>query len=107
MTRPRSAWLAGLVVGAAGGFASLEVPVVGWPLLLAFLGPALLSGSRAAAIGGLFVGGGAIWTVLIGRVALTCHAPDCLAPGIDSWLAAGLVVLAVGALLTAVAIARR
>jgi hypothetical protein len=88
-------WIAGLVVGVAGGFLALEFPTLGW---------------LAAAIGGLLTGIGACWLVLLGRVAITCQATGdelgCHAPGIEPWLAVGAGVLAIGLALTIVAFAR-
>jgi hypothetical protein len=92
--RARRGWIAGLVVGVAGGFLALEFPTLGW---------------LAAAIGGLLTGFGAIWLALLGRVAITCRATDgfgCHAPGIEPWLAVGAGVLAIGLALTIVAFAR-
>jgi hypothetical protein len=107
MNRQRSAWLAGLTVGIAAGFATLEIPSLGWPLVVAFAIPALVAGPRLAAIGGLLSGLGTIWVVLLGRVALTCRAPDgeigCSAPGIETWLAVGGAMLLVGLTLSAAA----
>jgi hypothetical protein len=106
--RTRSGWIAGLAVGAAGGFASLEIPPVGWLIVILFAIPAAIVGPRAAAIGGMLTGVGALWLVLLGRVAITCNATDgeigCQAPGIEPWLAAGGAMLAVGVALTIVAI---
>jgi hypothetical protein len=101
----RRAWLPGLVVGCAAGFATLEIPSLGWLLVLAFAIPALAGPARWPAIAGLLTGVGAIWLILLGRVALTCRAVDgevgCQAPGIEPWLWAGAGILAAGLLLTA------
>ena len=102
----RSNWIAGLVVGAAGGFAALETPPVGYGVLIAFAVPALLGRTRLAAFGGLLLGFGITWTLLLGRVAVTCDPPDCQSPGIESWLAVGLGVGAAGLVLTAVSVLR-
>ena len=105
--RVRSGWIAGLAVGAAGGFLALELPTIGYLLLVLFAIPAAVVGPRAAAIGGLLTGAGAIWLILLGRVALECRAPDgeigCQAPGIEPWLAASAGMLAVGIVLTILA----
>jgi hypothetical protein len=95
-----SAWLAGATVGATGGLLALEGPMFGWPILVAFAIPAVLSSTRAAAIGGELLGVGLVWLALLGRVGLTCHPPDCLAPGMDPWLAAGAAMSLIGLLLT-------
>jgi hypothetical protein len=101
----RGAWIPGLAVGCAAGFATLEIPSLGWLLVVAFAVPALASRDRWSAIAGLLTGLGAIWLILVGRVALTCRAVDgelgCQAPGIERWLWAGGGILAAGLLLTA------
>lgn len=104
----RRGWLAGLTVGAASGFLSLELPPAGWVIALGFLVGSLGSRERVAAIAGELVGFGGVWLALLGRVALQCRAPDgeigCQAPGIETWLAAGGLLLAVGLALTAIAV---
>jgi hypothetical protein len=108
--RIRSRWIAGLAVGAAGGFLSLELPPLGWLIVALFAIPAVIVGPRAAALGGLLTGAGALWVVLLGRVALECQAPDgeigCRAPGIEPWLAAGAAMLAIGIVLSILAVIR-
>ena len=108
--RARRGWVAGVVVGVAGGLLALEFPTLGWLILVLFAVPAAIVGPRAAAIGGLLIGLGGCWLVLLGRVALTCRATveelGCRAPGIEPWLAASAVVLAVGLALTIVAFLR-
>src|SRR5258705_9439811 len=108
--RARSGWIAGLVVGVAGGFLALEFPTLGWLILVLFAVPAAVVGPRAAAIGGLLSGFGACWLVLLGRVAITCRAtgdePGCEAPGIESWLAVGAGIIVIGIALTIFAAAR-
>jgi hypothetical protein len=94
------AWLAGAAVGAAAGLLALEGPAFGWPILVAFAVPAVLSRTRAAAIGGELLGVGLVWLALLGRVGLTCHPPDCLAPGMEPWLAAGAAMPLGGLVLT-------
>ena len=110
MNRARRGWLSGLAVGVTAGFATLEIPSLGWLLVVAFAVPAAISGPRLAAIGGLLAGIGGVWMVLIGRVALTCTATGdelgCHAPGIESWLAVGCAILAAGLLMTRLAAIR-
>src|SRR3954447_15275404 len=105
--RERRSWLAGLVVGAGAGFLTLEFPSLGWLLAIAFAVPAAVVGPRLAAIGGLLTGLGGIWTLFIGRTALTCRSTGdelgCQAPGIEPWLAFGGGMLAVGLVLSAIA----
>jgi hypothetical protein len=108
--RVRRGWIAGVVVGVAGGLLALEIPTLGWLILVLFAVPAAIVGPRAAAIGGLVTGFGACWLVLLGRVAITCGATDdelgCHAPGIEQWLAVSAGVLAIGLTLTAVSYVR-
>ena len=110
MTRTRRGWLSGLVVGATAGFASLEIPPLGWLLLIAFAVPVAIDGPRIASIGGLLVGVGGTWIVLLGRVALTCQAVGdelgCRAPDLAPWLLAGTGMFAIGLTLTIVAAIR-
>jgi hypothetical protein len=107
--RARTTWIAGLVVGVAGGFLALEFPTLGWLILVLFAVPAAIVGARAAAIGGLLTGFGAIWLALLGRVAITCRAANgfgCEAAGIEPWLAVGAWMLAIGFALTTTALVR-
>lgn len=104
----RRGWLPGVVVGLAVGVAALEVGALAWILAAAFAVPAVIVGPRRAAIGGLFTGSGAIWLVLLGRVAISCRAADgeigCQAPWIEGWLAAAGVQLGLGLALTLLAL---
>jgi hypothetical protein len=108
--RLRSGWTAGLVVGVTAGLATLEIPTLGWLLVIVFAIAAVVVGPRVAAIGGLLTGLGGVWLALLGRVALTCQAAGdelgCHAPGIEPWLAVGGAMLAAGIALTIVAGAR-
>ena len=108
--RARKGWIAGLVVGAAGGFLALEFPTLGWLTLVLFAVLAASVGPRAAAIGGLLSGLGACWLVILGRVAITClgsgEEPGCQAPGIEPWLAVSAGALTIGIALTIFASAR-
>ena len=92
-----------MVVGVTAGFATLELPNLGWLLVGAFVIVSLASRHRLWAISGLLTGLGAIWLILLGRVALSCRAPDgeigCQAPGIEVWLAVGATILASGIVL--------
>jgi hypothetical protein len=110
MSRAGRGWLSGVAVGVTAGFATLEIPSLGWVLVFAFAVPAAISGPRLAAIGGLLVGLGGVWLALLGRVALTCTATGdelgCQSPGIESWLAVGGAMLAAGLILTSLAAIR-
>ena len=110
-TRRGSAWLAGLVVGVGAGFLSLSIPVIGWVIGLAFLAGALLSRAVAAGIGGLLVGGGGTWLVVLIESDARCRAfngpgRECISPDLAPWLAVGIGLLLAGAVATAIA-ARR
>jgi len=98
-------------VGVTAGFATLELPSLGWLLVAAFAIVTLANRDRLPAIAGILTGLGGIWLTLLGRVAWTCRAPDgeigCQAPGIEPWLVAGLAMLACGVLLTAIWTRRR
>jgi hypothetical protein len=108
--RIRAGWIPGFVVGVAGGLLTLEFPTLGWLIVAVFAIPAAIVGPRAAAIGGLLTGLGGIWLVLLGRVAITCQATGeelgCHAPGIESWLAVGGAMLAIGIVLSMIALVR-
>jgi hypothetical protein len=110
MNRSGRGWLGGMTVGAAAGFASLEIPPLGWLLILAFAVPAVVVGPRIASIGGLLTGIGGIWIALLGRMGLSCQATDgelgCHAPDLDPWLMAGGAMLAIGLALTILATIR-
>lgn len=110
MTRNRSGWLSGASVGAAGGFAALEIPMVGWAVILAFAVAAIVVGPRLAAIGGLFAGIGTTWACLFARMALTCRAIGndlgCHAADLTPWLAATATLVGIGVALTAIAVSR-
>ncbi len=102
----RRGWLAGLVVGMAGGLAALEIPPIGYLVLVGFGIGALVSGPRLAAIGGLLTGLGGIWLAIVGRLVIQCPAElpnelGCHAPGMAPWLIDGGAMVAIGLLLTA------
>jgi hypothetical protein len=110
VNRARRGWLGGLAVGAAGGFASLEIPTLGWLVIAAFVVPAVIGGRRLASIGGLLVGIGGVWIALLGRIALTCQATGdelgCHAPDLEPWLTAGAAMFGIGLFLTILATIR-
>jgi hypothetical protein len=108
----RGTWLPGLLVGLTAGVITLVGPTLGWLLMAAFALPALLGRHRLPAFGGLLTGIGAIWLVLLGRMAIACPVRDpselgCHAPGLDPWLTAGGVMLAAGLAVSALAFGRR
>jgi hypothetical protein len=103
----RSAWFSGLVVGVAAGILTLELPLPGWVIVLAFAVGGLVYRARLAAVAGLVTGLDLAWVALIGRVALTCQATGqelgCHAPEILPWLASGAGILASGLVTSSVA----
>jgi hypothetical protein len=101
---PRESWLAGLTLGAAGGFLMLEFPLLGLAICLATAIVLWRLGSAMAGAGGLFVGIGAMWLLLFGHVALDCRGEaGCTAPNIGSAVATSAGVLAIGVVLSAFA----
>jgi hypothetical protein len=107
----RTAWLAGLVVGAASGALSLLLPVFGWAFGFAFFAGALVRHLLLPSVGGFFLGGGTVWLALLLQADRRCDAfngpaQSCVSPDLLPWLVAGLLMLLVGAAATIVA-ARR
>jgi uncharacterized membrane protein len=107
--RHRGNWIAGVVVGVAAGVLSLIFPTLGWLLAVAFLVGLIRATPRMPAIGGLFLGFGVAWLVILVRSHLECQAfgavpgQECGEPDIGSWLAVAGILLAIGVLLTVVA----
>ncbi len=98
-----SSWLAGLVLGALGGFCLFVFPVVGVVVLTGAALLVLRKGATLPGASGLLMGLGGIWVAVFGRVKLTCQAADgCTSPSIAGYLAAAAVVLAVGIILSVV-----
>jgi len=100
-----------VVVGAGSGAVSLVIPVVGWTIGLAFVVGSLVSHRMLASVAGFLLGAGAMWAGLLLQADMRCRAfnapgRECIRPDVTSWLAAGLAMIVVGALLTVVA-ARR
>ena len=89
---PASGWLSGLTLGAVGGFAVLELGVLGVGVVAAALGLIAWKGPRLLAAGGLVTGIGVVWTVLFLRVQLTCGpgAPlpesGCVSEDLTAWI---------------------
>ena len=108
----RSAWLAGLVVGAAAGFLAVEVPVAGGLFFVAFAVPALLVRPRLAALGGLLNGAGSALVLVLKLAVASCDTFDrqpgqgCTSPDLGEWFAAGVGMTAIGIVLTVLAVAR-
>jgi hypothetical protein len=81
-------------------------------IVAALVGIALRS-PRGAALAGLLTGLGGAWTALFLRVKFDCDTfnaqpgQGCESPGIEGWIAAGAVVLAIGLLASLLAYRRR
>ncbi len=110
--RGLSHWLAGVVIGVAAGVLTLTFPTLGWLIALAFLLGLIRAAPRLPAVGGLFLGLGTTWLVLLVRSNLECQAFDaapgqeCVALDIGPWLAFAGVLLAIGVISTALALIR-
>jgi hypothetical protein len=93
----RSGWLSGIVLGAANGFALLELGVIGLGFTILSLLLIAWKGPRLIAAAGLVTGAGGVWTLLFGRVMLSCTPSEgCDAEGIGSWVAIAIAILAIG-----------
>jgi uncharacterized membrane protein len=107
--RGLSNWIAGVVVGVAAGVLTLIFPTLGWLIVAAFLLGLIRAVPRVPAVGGLFLGLGAAWLVLLVRSHVECQAFDaapnqeCGDPDIGRWLAFGGVLLAIGVLVSVAA----
>ena len=108
--RRLSNWTAGLVVGVGAGVLSLILPVLGWLIVVAFLVGLIRASPRLPAFGGLFVGLGTTWLVLLIRSHLECQAfnagpgQECFEPDIGPFLAVGAGLFAIGVLATVLAV---
>jgi hypothetical protein len=93
----RSGWLPGLVLGAVDAFALLETGVIGLGITVLTVALLAWKGPRFIATAGLVTGLGAVWTLLFGRVLLSCTpAESCDARGIGAWVMVAAAILAVG-----------
>lgn len=113
MTTRRTAWLAFLLLGVLDGVVLLEFPTLGWMILALGLGGIGVRPPRIAAVAGLIAGIGASWTSILVWGTLRCEAfnrepgQSCESPGIEGWILVGLVILAVGVVLSTFLIVRR
>jgi hypothetical protein len=102
VTSRRTAWLAFLVLGVLDGVVLLSFPSLGFVILALGLAGIAVRPPRVAALAGLVTGVGAIWSLLLIRVAVSCDAfnrepgQSCESPGIEGWILVGLVVLVIG-----------
>jgi hypothetical protein len=103
----RSSWLAGLVLGAGGGFLLVEFPTAGLVIVVGALVIVARAGRALPGLGGLLIGIGAVWIALFGRIKLTCTAETgCFAPSIDTYVAASIALFVTGLTLSGLALAR-
>jgi len=93
-TRPEreSATLPGLVVGCAAGLATLEIPIVGWFVVVAFLAGAARACRLSASVAPLLLGVGVTWISLLVSSGVTSELVGWFTVGIGL-LIAGLVGL--------------
>jgi hypothetical protein len=108
MTRvaPRMAWLLGLVLGVLVGFLGFEFPSLALGL---FAVAAVILGrdvSRAAGLGGLLLGAGSLWIVVLVQAQARCAAfnavpnQGCVAPDIAQFLLVAAIAAVIGIGLT-------
>ncbi len=94
-------WLAGLILGAGGGFLMLEFPLLGIAICIAAAVGIARKGRAIAGAGGLLAGVGGMWVALFGRVAIGCTTDSgCTAPDIGSAVVVSAGILAIGALIS-------
>jgi hypothetical protein len=99
MTRSQL-WATGVVTGVVVG---IGVPIGGFmagALGLAAVLLIALRPPRNAPVGGLMLGFGSVWLVMFGTAGVSCSI-DCVGPDLRPWVAAGLVMLGFGIILTA------
>ena len=108
--RPRRSashrWAIGLVTGLTVGIGVLTTGTLG--ALLGILALLLLSiePERDAPIGGLFLGGGIGWLVLLGTAPARC-GEGCVFPDLAPWIVASIAMIGVGLVLTWLAVRRQ
>jgi hypothetical protein len=108
----RSDWLAGLVLGFASGVCVLIGGFIGIIVLAAALLLIAWKGPRSLALTGLVSGIGLAWTVLLGRVWLTCDVlpqppgTQCESGDTSAWAAAAVGMLVAGLIASALALGR-
>ncbi|HEX3264396.1 MAG TPA: hypothetical protein VHR16_01900 [Candidatus Limnocylindrales bacterium] len=94
------------------GFAVVELGVLGLVLVAAAIALIVWKGPRLLAFGGLLTGFGGVWTLLFGRVALTCGDgavfPDatCMTEDLAPWVVGSASLVVAGVIVSVVAIRR-
>lgn len=98
----RSAFLAGLAVGAASGLLLGVWPTLGLLIAVAFAVPAAISRGRLAALGGLLIGMPVTWLIVIGLASARCAnfdaqpGQECVMGDLGPWAAVAFGLLLVG-----------
>ena len=95
VTRTR-AWLVGVVAGLVLGFPTLGLAVFGIALAVALVVGAGLSRPRLASVGGVLIGLGIPWSLLLGRANAACDVHGCDGEALAAWFIAALFVLTLG-----------
>jgi hypothetical protein len=112
-SRDRSDWLAGLVVGVAGGVLFWTLPTLGLLILALFVVPVLLLRRSILGVAGTLVGAGGSALVVLVSAAARCDrfdaAPnrECVQPDLSPWLVGAAFVLVTGIALSVSAVWRR
>ena len=96
---PARRWAIGLVVGATFGVGVLIGGTLMVPLGLVAVVLLAWEPGRDAPVGGFLAGFATTWLLLFVRADLACDV-DCVGPDLTPWLAVGLVVLAIGVILS-------
>jgi hypothetical protein len=103
-------WLASAVVGVCAGLLSLVFPVLGRAIALLYLAGTLFSRSVAPAVGGFLVSSGSVWIILLVLADQRCREANatpgqgCVGSDTSPWLIAGLGMMILGVIATAVAV---
>jgi hypothetical protein len=111
--RNGSAWLAGLVVGVAGGVLFWTFPTLGVLILALFVVPVLLRRGPIVGLAGPLVGAGGSSLVVLISSLVRCDrfdaAPnqECTQPDLGPWLIGAAFVLLAGIALSVSAVWRR
>ncbi len=93
-------WLTGLVVGLVSGTGSLVAGTLGAALGVCAILLVAARAPRSVAAGGVCIGLGLSWLVLLIRADMACDV-DCVGPDLGAWYLVGGALLFVGVVLTA------